>query len=87
MIAFLFLQTALGVQDLGQFYYKPIKDLDDTTVLCTVKYVPDAKSFNNLSLRWVPLAKLQRKLSINADTRDDVFTVNSLLLSSTQVLF
>ncbi|GFQ64335.1 ankyrin repeat and fibronectin type-III domain-containing protein 1 [Trichonephila clavata] len=80
------MQNALGVQDLGQFYYKPIKDLDDTTVLCTVKHVPDSKSLNNLSLRWVPLAKLQRKLSINNETCHDAFTVNSLLLSATQAM-
>ncbi|XP_071036115.1 ankyrin repeat and fibronectin type-III domain-containing protein 1-like isoform X2 [Parasteatoda tepidariorum] len=80
------MQAALGVQDLGQFYYKPIKDLDDTTVLCTVKYVPDSKSFNNLSLRWVPLAKLQRKLSISNVTSQDVFTVNCLLPSASQAI-
>ncbi|CAL1274010.1 unnamed protein product [Larinioides sclopetarius] len=80
------MQSALGVQDLGQFYYKPIKDLDDTTVLCTVKHVPDSKSFNNLSLRWVPLAKLQRKLSINNETCHDAFSINSLLLSATQAM-
>ncbi|KAF8782331.1 Ankyrin repeat and fibronectin type-III like protein [Argiope bruennichi] len=79
------MKSALGVQDLGQFYYKPIKDLDDTTVLCTVKHVPDSKSFNNLSLRWVPLAKLQRKLSINNETCHDAFSINSLLLSATQL--
>ncbi|GFU42429.1 ankyrin repeat and fibronectin type-III domain-containing protein 1 [Trichonephila clavipes] len=84
--SFFHFKNALGVQDLGQFYYKPIKDLDDTTVLCTVKHVPDSKSLNNLSLRWVPLAKLQRKLSINNETCHDAFTVNSLLLSATQAM-
>ncbi|KAG8179257.1 hypothetical protein JTE90_006156 [Oedothorax gibbosus] len=80
------MQAALGVQDLGQLYYKPIKDLDDTTVLCSVKHVPDSKSLNNLSLRWVPLAKLQRKLSVNSDTARDSCTVNGLLLSATQAM-
>nr|XP_042907399.1 uncharacterized protein LOC107442546 [Parasteatoda tepidariorum] len=80
------MQAALGIQDLGQFYCKPIKNMDDTTVLCTVKYIPDSKNFNTMSLRWVPVTKLQRKLSVNVLPIQDFYTTNSKLLSTTQAM-
>ncbi|CAN8008061.1 unnamed protein product, partial [Ixodes pacificus] len=38
------MQSALGVQDLGQVYYKPLRDYEGTTVLCVVKYVSEPKT-------------------------------------------
>ncbi|CAG2164917.1 unnamed protein product, partial [Oppiella nova] len=63
------MQTFLGMQDLGRLFYKPMKDSDGTTVLCTIKRMVDVKSMNWLSLRWMPIAKLQRKLlNLNANS-------------------
>lgn len=33
------MQMALGTTDLGQFYYKPLKDLDGTVVLSCILHV------------------------------------------------
>ncbi|CAG2107116.1 unnamed protein product, partial [Medioppia subpectinata] len=89
------MQTFLGMQDLGRLFYKPMKDSDGTTVLCTIKRMVDVKSMNWLSLRWMPIAKLQKKLQLNlnanntsiAETSDaspNCALIGDLLLSSLQ---
>ncbi|XP_022242200.1 ankyrin repeat and fibronectin type-III domain-containing protein 1-like [Limulus polyphemus] len=79
------MQVALGVQDLGQLYYKPIKDRESTVVLSTVKFVSDPKALNSLSVRWLPLTKILRKLPciITSDFGETPH-VSELLLSSLQ---
>ncbi|XP_071033997.1 ankyrin repeat and fibronectin type-III domain-containing protein 1 [Parasteatoda tepidariorum] len=73
------MQAALGLQDLGQLFYVPLKDSEGTTVLCTVKHVQDPKSMAaSLSVRWSPLHKIQRKRANNSDS------VHDLLLDSLQ---
>ncbi|KAI1292173.1 Ankyrin repeat and fibronectin type-III domain-containing protein 1 [Halotydeus destructor] len=57
------LQNALGVHDLGQLHYEPLRDSEGTTIICAVKRVTDPKSISSLSVRWLPLAKFRRKLS------------------------
>jgi len=57
------LQTALGVQDLGQFHNKPLKDSNGSIVLTTVSHVKDPKSITLSSGKWVSYAKLLRRSS------------------------
>ncbi|XP_022237523.1 ankyrin repeat and fibronectin type-III domain-containing protein 1-like [Limulus polyphemus] len=79
------MQVALGVQDLGQLYYKPIKDKESIVVLSSVKNVSDPKTLNSLSVRWLPLTKILRKLPgvVASDGRETPH-VSELLLSSLQ---
>ncbi|XP_076334033.1 ankyrin repeat and fibronectin type-III domain-containing protein 1-like isoform X2 [Tachypleus tridentatus] len=79
------MQGALGVQDLGQLYYKPIKDKESIVVLSSVKNISDPKTLNSLSVRWLPLTKILRKLpSIVASDGGETLHVSELLLSSLQ---
>lgn len=64
------------MQDLGKVYYKPIRDADGTTVICTVNNVCQPK--NVVNLKWTPMAKILKKSS-----RSDNLT--DLLISSIQV--
>jgi hypothetical protein len=57
-------------------YYKPIRDSDGTTVICTVNNVCQPK--NVVNLKWTPIAKIKKKSS-----RSDNLT--DLLISSIQV--
>ncbi|KAG1707502.1 Ankyrin repeat and fibronectin type-III domain-containing protein 1 [Nymphon striatum] len=72
------IQSALGIQDLGQFYHRPLKDNNGTIVMCTVRYIRDPKVLNTLAVKWVPLTKVQRKLSM--------FTTSGESMSSNQVI-
>lgn len=56
------MQSALGIQDLGQFHYQPLRDSEGTTVLVTCRQIHDPKLISSLSVRWMPLNKLLRKL-------------------------
>ncbi|RWS12860.1 ankyrin repeat and fibronectin type-III domain-containing protein 1-like protein, partial [Dinothrombium tinctorium] len=83
------LQAALGVQDLGQLYYQPLKDSEGTIALCVVKFVPDFKAVSGLSVRWTPITKFQKKASTsssseNSDSSANTSNVGELLLSSLQ---
>ncbi|RWS25945.1 Ankyrin repeat and fibronectin type-III domain-containing protein 1-like protein [Leptotrombidium deliense] len=83
------LQSALGVQDLGQVYYQPLKDSEGTIVVCTVKFVPDFKAVSSLSVRWTLITKVQKKASTsssseNSDSSVCATNVGDLLLSSVQ---
>ncbi|XP_022238607.1 uncharacterized protein LOC106457080 isoform X2 [Limulus polyphemus] len=79
------MQAALGTHDMGQLFYKPFKDTEGTLVITTVKYVSDLKSQKNLSVRWLPLSKIQRKLpSIITGDCGETPSVNEQLLSSLQ---
>ncbi|CAL4068026.1 unnamed protein product, partial [Meganyctiphanes norvegica] len=55
------MQSALGIQDLGQFYHKPIKDSNGTLVFCTVRHVKTTKTISAMNVRWVTLPKLREK--------------------------
>ncbi|CAN8003016.1 unnamed protein product [Ixodes hexagonus] len=75
------MQSALGVQDLGQVYYKPLRDYEGTTVLCVVKYVSEPKTVSALSVRWIPLAKIQRRIPSVSDG-GELPSASELLVSS-----
>ncbi|XP_025415645.1 ankyrin repeat and fibronectin type-III domain-containing protein 1 isoform X2 [Sipha flava] len=69
------MQDIFNTQDLGKVYYKPIRDSDGTTVICTVNNVCQPK--NVVNLKWTPIAKIKKKSS-----RSDNLT--DLLISSIQ---
>ncbi|XP_061182068.1 ankyrin repeat and fibronectin type-III domain-containing protein 1-like isoform X3 [Saccostrea echinata] len=57
------LQGALGIYDLGQFHFKPLKDSNGCIVLTTVCNIRDPKSVILGSSKWVSFAKLLRRSS------------------------
>jgi hypothetical protein len=57
------LQGALGIYDLGQFHFKPLKDSSGSIVLTTVCNVKDPKAVILSSSKWVSFAKLLRRSS------------------------
>ncbi|XP_077490006.1 ankyrin repeat and fibronectin type III domain containing protein wide awake isoform X2 [Amblyomma americanum] len=77
------MQSALGVQDLGQVYYKPLRDYEGTAVVCVAKYVSEPKTVSALSVRWIPLAKIQRRIPSVSDG-GELPSAAELLVSSIQ---
>ncbi|KAH8251920.1 hypothetical protein KR038_011086, partial [Drosophila bunnanda] len=72
------MQSALGFTDLGQLYFKPLKDAQGTVVLTCVQSVKSQKAVSILNSRWLPVSKLQKKLgALHED-----YTINELLISS-----
>ncbi|XP_037707722.1 uncharacterized protein LOC119545836 isoform X5 [Drosophila subpulchrella] len=72
------MQSALGITDLGQLYYKPLRDAQGTVVLTCVQSVKSQKAVSILNSRWLPVSKLQKKLgALHED-----YTINELLISS-----
>ncbi|KAH8335385.1 hypothetical protein KR074_000708, partial [Drosophila pseudoananassae] len=72
------MQNALGFTDLGQLYYKPLRDAQGTVVLTCVQSVKSQKAVSILNSRWLPVSKLQKKLgALHED-----YTINELLISS-----
>ncbi|XP_042294602.1 ankyrin repeat and fibronectin type-III domain-containing protein 1-like isoform X2 [Sceloporus undulatus] len=51
------MQGLLGIQDLGQVFFEPIKDKQGNILIVTLKEVKTNQTFE--SVRWVPLSKLQ----------------------------
>ncbi|CRL05553.1 CLUMA_CG018014, isoform A, partial [Clunio marinus] len=70
------MQSALGITDLGQFFHKPLKDSHGTVVLSCILNVKNPKIFM-LNSRWVPLNKLQKKVSVLLEDS----SINEILLS------
>ncbi|XP_034137495.1 uncharacterized protein LOC117589563 isoform X3 [Drosophila guanche] len=72
------MQSALGFTDLGQLYYKPLRDSQGTVVLTCVQSVKSQKAVSILNSRWLPVSKLQKKLgALHED-----YNINELLISS-----
>ncbi|KAH9413373.1 Ankyrin-repeat and fibronectin type III domain-containing 1 [Dermatophagoides pteronyssinus] len=57
------MQNSLGIIDLGKIYYKPLRDNEGSCVLCAIRSVPEPKMISCLSVRWLPLAKLQKRIA------------------------
>ncbi|KAJ6657603.1 hypothetical protein lerEdw1_002319 [Lerista edwardsae] len=51
------MQGLLGIQDLGQAFFEPIKDKQGNILVVTLKEVKTSQTFE--SVRWVALSKLQ----------------------------
>ncbi|XP_046589478.1 uncharacterized protein LOC107219511 isoform X4 [Neodiprion lecontei] len=73
------MQAALCIQDLGQLYHKPIRDVQGTMVLSTINYVKSPKLVSVLNSRWLPLSKVTKKLITHEDS-----SVADILMASIQ---
>ncbi|XP_046739893.1 uncharacterized protein LOC124407632 isoform X1 [Diprion similis] len=73
------MQAALCIQDLGQLYYKPIRDVQGTMVLSAINYVKSPKLVSVLNSRWLPLSKVTKKLITHEDS-----SVADILMASIQ---
>ncbi|XP_025059431.1 ankyrin repeat and fibronectin type-III domain-containing protein 1-like [Alligator sinensis] len=51
------MQGLLGIQDLGQAFFEPVKDKQGNILIMTLKEVKTNQTFE--SVRWVPVSKLQ----------------------------
>ncbi|XP_078519138.1 ankyrin repeat and fibronectin type-III domain-containing protein 1-like isoform X1 [Lissotriton helveticus] len=57
LVAISQMQALLGIQDLGQVYFEPIKDKQGNILVVTLKEVTLSQTPENV--RWTPLSKLQ----------------------------
>ncbi|KAG7210469.1 hypothetical protein KM043_011993 [Ampulex compressa] len=73
------MQAALCIQDLGQLYHKPIRDIQGTLVFSTVNYVKSPKLISVLNSRWLPLSKVTKKVITHEDSN-----VSDILIASIQ---
>lgn len=73
------MQAALCIQDLGQLYHKPIRDIQGTLVFSTVNYIKSPKLVSVLNSRWLPLSKVIKKIITHEDSN-----VADLLMASIQ---
>ncbi|XP_071636480.1 uncharacterized protein Wake isoform X2 [Temnothorax longispinosus] len=73
------MQAALGIQDLGQLYHKPIRDIQGTLVFSTVNYIKSPKLVSVLNSRWLPLSKVIKKVITHEDSN-----VGDILMTSIQ---
>ena len=76
------MQSSLGVQDLGKLFYKPLRDSEGTIVFCTIQRLLEPKSISCLSVRWLPLAKLHKRLlQQQQQQQQQLFLSQQLMLS------
>ena len=75
-------QSALGLQDLGQLHYQPLKDSQGTLVISSTCHLANIKAIpSSLNFKWLPLSKLQQRRSAT----NEESTASDLLLASLQV--
>ncbi|KAF5288548.1 hypothetical protein FQR65_LT12001 [Abscondita terminalis] len=79
LAAALQMQSALCLQDLGQLYYKPLRDVNGTMVLSTINYIKSPKSVSVLNSRWLPMNKVFKKVVISDD-----HSISEILMASIQ---
>ncbi|XP_055377283.1 uncharacterized protein LOC129609384 isoform X2 [Condylostylus longicornis] len=72
------MQSALCISDLGQLYHKPLRDSHGTVVISCVNSVKSPKSISVLNARWVPLNKIQKKVTALHEDNN----INEILISS-----
>ncbi|KAM7363779.1 ankyrin repeat and fibronectin type III domain containing protein wide awake isoform 2-T7 [Cochliomyia hominivorax] len=72
------MQSALGFNDLGQLYYKPLRDAHGTVVLTCIQSVKSQKVVSILNSRWLPVNKLQKKIG----ALHEEYNINEVLISS-----
>jgi hypothetical protein len=76
-------QSALGLQDLGQLHYQPLKDSQGTLVISSTCHLANIKAVpSSLNFKWLPLSKLQQRRVV---TNEQESTASDLLLASLQV--
>ena len=71
------LQSALGVQQLGNFYHTPVTDANGSVILVTVTSVRDVKSVSTAHCKWTAYSKAKKKLQTA-----DSFSVTELLMQN-----
>ncbi|NXL92735.1 ANKF1 protein, partial [Alectura lathami] len=74
------MQGLLGIQDLGQVFFEPIKDNQGNILIITLKEVKTNQTFENM--RWVPICKLQTSRKSVSSPEDP--TALDTLLNSVQ---
>ncbi|XP_076625316.1 ankyrin repeat and fibronectin type III domain containing protein wide awake isoform X1 [Colletes latitarsis] len=73
------MQAPLCIQDLGQLYHKPVRDIQGTLVFSTVNYIKSPKLISVLNSRWLPLSKVTKKVITHEDSN-----VADILIASIQ---
>ncbi|XP_046632316.1 uncharacterized protein LOC124311980 isoform X5 [Daphnia pulicaria] len=77
------LQSALGLQDLGQLHYQPLKDSQGTLVISSTCHLANIKAVpSSLNFKWLPLSKLQQRRVVTTNEQES--TASDLLLASLQ---
>ena len=88
MITWYMFQSALGLQDLGQFYHTPVRDGNGSILLVTSCALPDPKQISTTHVKWMPFSKLQRKMVANTNGNGGAsaeLTAVETVISSTPV--
>lgn len=57
------MQSVLGLVDLGQFYYKLLRDSQGTIVISFSKSVGNTKYISALNTKWIPLNKIKKRIN------------------------
>ena len=55
------MQSAVGIKDLGQLHYEPIRDTQNSIVIVTAQCVREFRPTPSVSLRWTKMGKLNKK--------------------------
>jgi len=61
------MQSALGTENLGALFYKPLRHSNGSVVFSLVHHVKSPKALISLSLKWAPLSKAQKHLSVEEE--------------------
>ncbi|XP_030140284.4 ankyrin repeat and fibronectin type-III domain-containing protein 1 isoform X3 [Taeniopygia guttata] len=72
------MQGLLGIQDLGQVFFEPIKDKQGNILIVTLKEVKTTQTFE--SVRWVPICKLQSSRK-SVSSPEEPTALDTLLIS------
>ena len=76
------MQSSLGLQDLGKLFHKPLRDSESTIVFCSIQRLLDPKAISCLSVRWLPLTKLHKRLLQQQQAQQQqLFLTQQLMLS------
>lgn len=76
--ALLLMQSVLGLADLGQFYYKLLRDSQGTIVISFAKGVNNTKYISALNTKWIPLNKIQKRIN----SLSVIDSISDILLNS-----
>ncbi|XP_053670149.1 uncharacterized protein LOC128720497 [Anopheles nili] len=74
------MQSALSITDLGQLFYRPLRDVHGTVVLSCVNCIKSPKAVSVLNSRWIPLNKIHKKLALSTEDSN----INEILMNSIQ---
>ncbi|XP_032859864.1 ankyrin repeat and fibronectin type-III domain-containing protein 1-like isoform X3 [Tyto alba] len=72
------MQGLLGIQDLGQVFFEPVKDKQGNILIVTLKEVKTNQTFE--SVRWVPVCKLQTSRK-SVSSPEEPTALDTLLIS------